>query len=924
MHEAGFPAICFTLNGQPVTLRVDPVRTLLEVLRGELGLTGTKQGCDLEGECGACTVLVDGLPVRSCLTPLGKVAGRRVLTIEGLAGPQGLHPLQVAFIETGAVQCGYCTPGMLLSAKALLDRCPNPSRAEIIEALEGNLCRCTGYASILAAVELAAARMRGEAAPAPAMNRPVVGQDLTRSEVIERVTGRTRFVEDIPWPGLRHAAVVYCPHHHARLLALDVEPALKLPGVLRVISAADIPGANTLGHYSPDEPLLVPLGGVARMQGDPVALVVGESLEAARAGAAALAVRYEPLPYTFDANQTCQPDAQPIHPTGNVLSQYAVTFGEPEAAFAAADVIVETRYTTTFLEHAAMERESVIGYLDEAGRVTALGGTHEPHWTRQCIASLLGLDVEQVRVVMPPTGGSFGNRQDPWPLMAAALMAYLMREPVRLTLTRHESFLISPKRHPYQLDYRVGATRQGQLTGLQVRIVANTGAYEAGGSDIPNYAVTASGGPYRWQAADARAVMVYTNGPRAGQMRGFGAPQGIFGLECTLDELCERLELDPLEFRLKNALVQSALTFLGYPVAESLGYREALEALRPRYHQLRQEVADFNARPAAYPLRKGLGVAGMWHRFGKYGVPRVEAHAELAGDGHFIVYCSAPDYGQGIATVMSQLAAETLGVSRQCIELVNADTAHTPDSDMPGASRMTYWLGNAVCAAARNLKAEILGSVAELLDVSPDRLALTDSRVEVRDAPARGVLLSEVAREWDQMGRSRKVRGVFDLSDHFPKHGRHDYVPFFVTGAQLAEVTLNLGTGAVQVNRMVAAQDVGRAINPRDARGQIEGAIIMGLGAALMEEYLPGHSRGFSDYYLPTIKSMPELEVILVEVPSFYGPLGAKGLGEGPLFPATPAIVNAISRAAGVRIRQLPATGERILQAIRQGRDVQR
>jgi len=913
------PAISFTLNGQPVTLRVDPARTLLEVLRDELGLTGTKQGCDLEGECGACTVLVDGLPVRSCLTPLGKVAGRRVLTIEGLAGPQGLHPLQVAFIETGAVQCGYCTPGMLLSAKALLDHCPNPSRAEIIEALEGNLCRCTGYASILAAVELAAARMRGAAEAQSATSPPAVGQDITRADVIERVTGRTLFVEDMPWPGLRHAAVVCCPHHHARLLALDVQAALQVPGVLRVITAADIPGVNTLGRYSPDEPLLVPVGGVARMQGDPLALVVGVSLEAARAGAAAVQAHYEQLPYTFDANETCQPEAHSIHPSGNILSSYAVTFGDPEAAFAASDVIIETRYRTAFLEHAAMERESAIGYLDEAWRVTALGGTHEPHWARECIASLLGLELEQVRVITPPMGGSFGNRQDPWPLMAAALIAHLMREPVRLTLTRRESFLLSPKRHPYQLDYRVGARQDGRLTAMQVRILTNTGAYEAGASDIPNYAVTASGGPYCWQAADARAVNVYTNGPRAGQMRGFGAPQSIFGLECTLDELTQRLGIDPLEFRLKNALSQSSLTFLGYPVGESLGYTEVLQALRPRYEELRQAVADFNARPDTYPLRKGLGVAGMWHRFGKYGVPRVEAHAELASDGHFIVYCSAPDYGQGIATVMSQLAAETLQVPRQYIELVNADTARTPDSDMPGASRMTYWLGNAVCAAAYNLKTEILGTAAEMLDLPPAQLLLCPDRVQAQDAPARSVSLAEVAREWDRLGKSRKVRGLFDLTDKFPSHGRHDYVPFFVTGAQLAEVTLNLRTGALQVNRMVAAQDVGRAINPRDARGQIEGAMIMGLGAALMEEYIPGHTGGFSDYYLPTIKSMPELEVIMVEVPSFYGPLGAKGLGEGPLMPATPAIVNAISRAAGVRIRQLPATSERILLTIQQG-----
>jgi CO/xanthine dehydrogenase Mo-binding subunit/aerobic-type carbon monoxide dehydrogenase small subunit (CoxS/CutS family) len=908
--------LSFFLNHQPVTVSVDPARSLLEVLRDDLGLTGTKQGCDLEGECGACTVLLDGLPVRACLTPAGKVAGRRVLTVEGLAGRDGLHPLQTAFIEVGAVQCGYCTPGMLLPAKALLDLHPSPTRAQIVEALEGNLCRCTGYARIVAAVELAAARLRGEPAAAPEAGRQAVGGDTRREYATDKVTGRARFVEDMSMPGMLHARVVRSPHYHARLVELDTGAARRVPGVVRVITAAEIPGQNGFPGYSQDEPVLVPPGGTVKTRGDPVALVVAATPESARQGVEAVRASYDVLPHTFDPDEALAAGAWPIHADGNTLSTYGVNYGDLAAAMSAADTVIETEYTTSFVEHATLEREAVLGYLDEAGRITVVGGTHEPHWQQEFIAPVLGVTPDRVRVIVPPTGGSFGSRQDPWPLIATALATCLVRQPVRLTYSRAESFLATPKRHPYRVHYRVGVTRAGQLAAARVRITANTGAYDSGGWYIPNFAVVACGGPYRWQAVDAHARSVYTNGPRAGQMRGYGTPQSIFALECTLDEVAQHIGIDPLEFRLKNALAQSSETYLGYPLAESLGYSEVLEAIRPRYREYAEHVAAFNHRPDVYPLRKGLGLAGMWYRFGKYGSLRVEAHAELADDGHFVVYCSAPDYGQGIATVMSQLAAETLKVSRDRIELVNADTALTPDSGIPGASRATYWLGNAVCDAVRNLAVEIQATAAELLDCPPSDVAIVEERVVSGSDPERALPLAEVARAWSSWGKPHKVVGVFDLSPLFPGHGRHDYTPHFVTGAHLAEVVLNLATGQAQVTRMVAAHDVGRAINPPDARGQIEGAMVMGLGAALMEEYLPGHSTGFGDYYLPTVKSMPELEVLLVEVPSFYGPLGAKGLGEAPILPAAPAIVNAVSRAAGVRIRQLPATGERILRAM--------
>jgi len=1053
--------LSFVLNGLPITIQVDAGRSLLWVLREELDLTGTKQACDCQGECGACTVLLDGQAVRSCLTPIVKVAGRHVTTIEGLATERRaghplrfplrgamqsrseaglcprlvpsvarqewtgtraatgsvLHPLQQAFIDHGAVQCGYCTPGMIMAGVALLNRRPDPTREEIVEALEGNLCRCTGYTTIVAAVESAAAVLRGEpprrfAMPSrsetewtglrlpPREHAGIIGGSQVRLDAEEKVTGEIRYAEDIKMPGLHHAALVRSPLPHAQVLDIDPRPALKLPGVVRVLTAADVPGLNSLEGYSRGEPLLTALGDTVRMIGAPVALVVACSPEAAQAGAAAVRVDYRALPYTYDAVRAMQDDAVRIYPEGNVLNTHEIHFAEypvpahwagrfcgghlqealphplspvsspsseplrstlclpalpgrqgrtGQAASAVALTLLEAHYETPFAEHSAMERETVLSYVEDdplaedtarkrpaqcagtgysaGGRVVVVAGHQEPHWAQGWIAAMLGLPPERVRVIVPPMGGAFGGKQDPWPLMAGALAAYHMRQPVRLTYSRRESFDASPKRHPYQMDLRVAATADGSLQGLRMRIVANTGAYDCDGYYIPQYALVAGGGPYRWQAVDAQAWAVYTNAAKAGQMRGFGTPQSTFARECALDELAALLSLDPLELRLKNAIDDDTVTFLGYPVAETVGYRQCLEAIRPYYRTglTTAEALAERRDGEGSPWRRGVGLAGMWYRFGKAGRITCEAHAELGLDGQITLFFAAPDYGQGTTTVMAQLAAEAMGLPPHSLRLVNADTAVTPDSGIQGASRSTYWVGGAVARAAHLLADHIRRTAAEMLDSSPHELSLTPVCCQAPGGAA--VSLADVAAEMQRIGLSRRVAGVFapgvDPSPSprgLPYVGAPEYLPFFVTGVHLAEVDVNVETGQVQVARVVAVHDVGRVINPEGAKGQVEGAVVMGVGAALMEEYIPGVSTGFSDYYLPTIRCTPQIEVILVEVPGRWGPHGAKGLGEAAALPTAPAILNAIYHACGARVRTLPATPERVLAAIRLSR----
>jgi CO/xanthine dehydrogenase Mo-binding subunit len=705
---------------------------------------------------------------------------------------------------------------------------------------------------------------------------------------------------------------------------MEIQTASGQEGVVRIVTADDIPGENGFFEYSRMEPVLTPVGETVKMVGAPIAFVVAESEEAAVEAVKAIKVELEPLPVVEKIDEALQDEMIKLYPSGNVLEVAGVESGDVDSMLERSDLVQEATYRSSYQEHAALEPEAVFGFIDSEGRVAVRGATHEPHWQQAWIADMLALDVDQVRFITPPMGGSFGGKQDPWPLLAVGLMVYLVRQPVRLVFSRHESFIASPKRHPYELDYRIGSTSSGTLTCIEARIRANTGGYDAHGYYLPEYAVMASGGAYRWQAVDIQAQSIFTNGPKSGQFRGFGTPQSTFALECVLDELIEKLGQDPIQFRKNNALDQGDRSFLGYPSAEKLGYQEVLNSLSPHYTAIKKQVDEFNriqsTTPGGGTHRKGLGVAGMWYRFGKSGSLKVEAHAELGTDGHFVLYLAAPDYGQGTTTVMAQLAAETLGVARDLIEVVNGDTAVTPDSGVQGASRATYWVGNAVCAAAKNLKHQVFGVAAELLDRDPKELTFErNGLILSRDGMA-SVPLSLVADEFERLGKARRAVGIFDLTSEFPTADRPEYTPHFVTGAHLAEVLVDLETGYVQVTRVVAAHDVGRAINRAGAEGQIEGAVLIGVGAAISEKYIPNWTTGFVDYILPMIGDMPEIETILVEVPGYEGPFGAKGLGEAAVLPSTPAIVNAISRAIGVRIREIPATPERVFWAINRAR----
>jgi CO/xanthine dehydrogenase Mo-binding subunit/aerobic-type carbon monoxide dehydrogenase small subunit (CoxS/CutS family) len=901
--------IAFELNGAPLTVETDPAQSLLDLLRDELDLTGTKKGCDYEGQCGACTVLVDGRAVRACLTPIGKLARKQIVTIEGIGTPGQLHPLQQAFINQGAVQCGYCTPGMIMAAKALLDRNPNPARADVLRALQGNLCRCTGYVKIVEAVISPAAGLNQNGSTPPVDIPQAIGGSLHRQNGVGKVTGTTHYAGDIKMPGMLHAKVLRSPYAHAKITRIETEPARNVPGVRGVFTGADVPGVKCFADIMDAgealaaqklsnrarEPILAE--DRVRMIGEPIAIVVAGDEKSAQAGVEAIRVTYELLESIFDPQTALLESTAALHPGGNVYETDRIVKGNARVALETAEVYVEAGYSMPSQDHVTLEPESIVAYIDPVGRVVVMGPTQQPHVRKEQIAAMLDIAPGRVQVIAAEMGGSFGGRHYFWPVVATALPAFLLQQPVKLIYTRREVFEATFKQHPFQLEYQVGARPDGKLLGLRVRALGN------------------AIGPYHWPAIEYDTRIAHTNWANAGPFRGYGLQQGVFALECCLDELAVRLAIDPLELRLLNAVDQQSGTTLGQSFDEPFEFQSVLTAIRPEWAAMRRATKTLHAQTSGNK-RFGAGLAAAWYRFSKAGATQVSAQAGLDPDGRITLYYTAVKSGQGLDTVMSQLAAHELGVPRAAIALVNGDTAATVSSQVYGGCRSTYWIGGAIQQAARTLKHAILSTVAELLDITPEKLRLAGHEVYVTDARPQSIPLRQVAAEWQRTGQPLKYTGSFSLNGRLLQDGPSHALGHYVAGVALAQVRVNVKSGKVKVLRVVVAQDVGRAINPVDLQGQIEGAVVMELGATLMEEYIPGQTLNLKHYRIPRIRDVPEIKVLLIERPGKHGPLGAKGAGEAVMGHVRAAIANAVYDATGVRIHRLPATPARVLEAL--------
>ena len=921
-HETnGATVIELRVNGTPRRVEALAGWRLLDLLRDGLGLTGTKEGCD-DGSCGTCTVIVDGKAARACRVKAAEVAGRNVTTIEGLGSPECPHPLQRAFVAADAVQCGFCTPGMIMSAAALLERDAHPGRAEIARALGSNLCRCTGYQAIVDAVEWAANGGQGSPRRWAAEARegawwPAEAAGLVRADGLDKVTGRAVYAADLAVDGLLHARALRSPHPHAEIVRIDTGRARRLPGVEAVLTAADVPGENRYGRKVKDQPVLAE--SVVLQAGDPVALVVATSPRAAAAGLAAIEVEYRPLPAVRTPDEALAPGAPQLHPGGNLLAENRLRSGDAEEGFARADVIVERTYTTPWNEHAYLEPEAALAAW-EGETLVVRTATQYPHYQQAEIARTLGLPKERVRVVPTVVGGAFGGKTEISCQCLAALATFRTGRPVKIVYSRAESFESTYKRHPYRIRVRAGATREGDLTALEIDMVANTGAYASFGPGLMVKTFASATGPYRWPAVDLHGRVVFTNNPTAGCMRGPGTTQVAFAIESQMDLLATALGIDPLVLRERNRLRAGDRLLSGRVLERDPAYDATIEAVRPHWHAALERCARANAR--AVTRRRGVGVASVWYGIGGGGggpIPGQDpaltvgrgpgrAAVDLLPDGSVVVRTGAMDLGQGTATALGLVAAGELGLPLERVLVSLGDTAGSPDTGPTVGSRVIFFVGNAVRVAAAGLREATLATASELLGRPIVELELRDGGVRARDQAQTAIPLVEVARARTVAGLPTTFEGCFDadVPAYQASEERGEPYALFVSGTQLAEVEVDTATGAVRVLRVVAAHDVGRPVFPEGVIGQIEGGIAMGIGFALAEDFKPGETRGFKQYRIPRTRDVPEMVTILVGDAGEPPELQLRGVAECSNMVVAPAIANAIAHATGRRALDLP------------------
>ena len=881
-----------TVNGKTCDVSSSPASRLSDVLREEVGLRGTKVGCDA-GDCGACTVLLDGAPVCACLTPLGQTLERSVETIEGLNGEIETR-LKRSFARHGAAQCGICTPGMLVSAIALLRKTPQPNQTQVEDAIGGVLCRCTGYTKIVAAI--CDAWRDVDPADAPKAGQSI-GAEVERLDGGAKIDGSEIFGADY-WP--KDALLVRAirsPYWHASFTFDDLSGWAKSRGV-EVFTAADIPGRNRFGVIPPlaDQPALA--DGVARFKGEAVALVAGQA-------DVIKSLDLEDFPINWQVQEhVLQVDAAkistPLHKdrAGNLLITGRVKSGDV-SALDEADFTVSGHAETSYVEHAYIEPEAGCAWLDGDSLVIQVC-TQAPIMDRDDTALVLGLDPEKVRIIPSAAGGGFGSKLDVSLQPLIGLVTLKTGKPCRMVYARRESMMSTTKRHPGAMTAKIGCDKEGRLVGMRFDGDFNTGAYASWGPTVANRVPVHACGPYLMPNYLAEARAIHTNGPVSGAFRGFGVPQAAITQETLFDELAEKAGLDRLAFRRRNALKDGDMTPTGQTL-QGVGIVECLDALKPHWEDALDWAAEGDGR--------GIGVASCWYGCGNTSLPNPSTiKLGINADGQLVLHQGATDIGQGSNTVITQICADALGVRVSDFELVGPDTGLTPDCGKTSASRQTYVTGKAAEMAGFALRLEILR-----------RTNMgADAQISFKD----GCVLVERADMSEQLDIAG---GIWVEETYDPPTTALDAdgqgVPYAVYGygAQLAKVEVDKALGTVRVDHIIAAHDVGRTINPTLATGQIEGGIAQGLGLALMEEYIPGRTENLHDYLIPTVGDMPRIDSILIEKPDPVGPFGAKGLGEHVLIPTAPAILNAIRHATGVRMTRVPALPHRILKAIKNG-----
>lgn len=943
-----FIKIELTVNGKKVCRNVAPAIRLADFLREELHLIGTKKGCNA-GECGTCSVLINGVLKKSCMIPVIKVNHCEILTIEGI-GAGGLSIIQRCFMKVGAVQCGYCTPGMIMAATSILKENRHPDKAEIRRRLGGNICRCTGYAKIIEAIELARDILNHEKsedcldALVPADGK-LLGSRVERVDARGKVTGALEYAADMEMPRMLYIHLVRSKEVHAEILRVDYEKVLQMPGVETVVTSEDVPGEDGFGVYYHDQPVLAK--GKVRFFGEPVVGIVAETLEEAQAAERFVEITYRKLPLVSTVDEAIGKKAI-IHDEypENVVSSTTVAKGDVERGFYNSDVIVEQDYSTQAVDHAYLETEAGIAYCDPDGVLVVKSCDQDITHHRMLLAKILGMPINKIRVIMTPVGGGFGGKEDMIYQGILAIAALKTKHPVKLVFSRTDSMIGSCKRHPVFIHHKIGLTKDGKIQAIEVDIKSDGGAYCFSTKGTVAKAAILGAGPYQIENVKTVSTGYYTNNTPSGAMRTFGILQPTFAIESTMDICSERLGIDPIELRLINGVKDGAITHT-QQVLGKVGYCETLRqcariaAWEPGPSNVRGAVrkdvkgsqtvqpyipgCEFKA-PAALELCRsrfqyGRGVGTGWYGIGRCAtVDKAGAFVEIDDGGTAMILTGVTEIGEGILTVLTQIAAEELGMYPEDITIGDNDTARVPEAAHAGASRQSYMIGNAVCNACRDVKEKFIREIAAYWNIDSSSVRMRNRRIFVEGHPHYDLALK------DAVDICKKVRGYVPLGSgtytaHHegldPVNGKGNPWQAYVFGSQIAEVAVDTFTGEVYVLGIWAAHDVGRVINPQGVEGQIEGGAVQSMGQAIMENYVLSEgvpvNRNFAKYILPTSVDIPAVHSCLVEERDPFSPLGAKGIGEPAPLPTTPAIINAIYDAVGVRITSLPATPEKVL-----------
>ncbi len=853
----------FTLNGQVKEYHGDAELPLLTYLRELEGIKSPKNGCAPQAACGSCTVDLNGKAVLSCVIAMKKVADGSVTTIEGL-GEYRQRVYGQAFAEKGGLQCGFCIPGIVMRANALINKNPEPDWEEVEQALTPNLCRCTGYKKVIELVLYAAEAIRNEEEiPAPASNGKV-GERLTKYQAVRLALGQHEYVDDIEIEGMLHGALKFSDHPRARVMRIDRGAAEAMPGVVRVFTAEDVPGERTIGLIRQDWPLMIAVGETTRYVGDVLAVVAAESEETARQAAESIVVEYDVLEPVTDMHQAMKEGSPAVHKDGNLLSRTSIQRGDIEAARAGSAYISEAEYETQMIEHGYMEPEAAIA-APIAGGIEVLSQSQGIYEDRVQIAKLLGMRQEQVRVVMVPNGGGFGGKEDLSVQGHAALAAYLLDRAVKVRLTRAESIMMHPKRHPMWMKYSVGCDKEGKLTFVQADILGDTGAYASVGMKVLERAAGHATGAYHVPNVAIDAVAVYTNNIPCGAMRGFGVNQATYAMESCVEDLCTQGGFDRWQFRYDNALTAGGVTSTGQVIEDGAGLRETLLAVKDEFYAA-ESAAPENGGARYSGLACGIKNTGIGN-----GMPdESEARITIASAERVVIDHGWTEMGQGVNTIAIQVVCTETGLDPGLME-VRIDTSSRQEAGMTTASRATSLVGNALIDACKELKSDLQRHT-----------------------------LSELA--------GRQYHGKWRVDWTTKPEAKVDEIKTHYSYSYATQLVILDEEG--QIVKVIAAHDAGKIFNPTLFEGQIEGSIHMGLGYAYSEnmEMVEGRPKStqFRQMGILRAKETPPIEVIGVEVPDKYGPYGAKGVGEIGLVPTAGAVANALFQYDGVRRTKLP------------------